>query len=113
MAKSLRSKFKRKMRAIKRVRYGQKELDRLKKMLAEAANNESIELAKPKEIDMKATEETKANSDKKDENFMEIEKPKRNAKTLMDQHGTFPVWVHPRQRRKLLKRNKAKKKNIK
>lgn len=100
------------MRAIKRVRYGQKELDRLKKMLAEAANNESVELAKPKEIEMKPTEETKANSDKKDD-FMEIEKPKRNSKTLMDQHGTFPVWVHPRQRRKLLKRNKQKKKNLK
>lgn len=33
MAKSLRSKRQRKMRAIKRVRYGEKELARLKKML--------------------------------------------------------------------------------
>ena len=34
MAKSLRSKWKRKMKAEKRVRYGQKERDRLEKMLA-------------------------------------------------------------------------------
>lgn len=33
MAKSLRSKWRRKCRAIKRVRYGAKELERLKKTL--------------------------------------------------------------------------------
>ena len=33
MAKSLRSKWKRKMKAEKRVRYGQKERERLEKML--------------------------------------------------------------------------------
>lgn len=33
MAKSLRSKWKRKMRAIKRERYSKKELTRLKKVL--------------------------------------------------------------------------------
>jgi len=36
MAKSLRSKWKRKMKAVKRERYGAKELDRLNKMLAAA-----------------------------------------------------------------------------
>ncbi|CAL8108774.1 unnamed protein product [Orchesella dallaii] len=38
MAKSLRSKWKRKMRAEKRVRYGEKELDRLKTMLVKAGD---------------------------------------------------------------------------
>lgn len=33
MAKSIRSKWKRKMRAIKRERYGKKELEKLKTML--------------------------------------------------------------------------------
>lgn len=33
MAKSLRSKWRRKCRAVKRIRYGQKELERLKKTL--------------------------------------------------------------------------------
>lgn len=40
MAKSLRSKWRRKMRAIKRIRYGVKELDRLKKMLVNAGEIE-------------------------------------------------------------------------
>lgn len=40
MAKSLRSKWKRKMKAIKRVRYGQKENDRLIKMLKDAKADE-------------------------------------------------------------------------
>lgn len=34
MAKSLRSKHKRKMRAVKRIRYGQKELVKLKETVA-------------------------------------------------------------------------------
>lgn len=40
MAKSIRSKWRRKMRAIKRIRYGVKELDRLKKMLVNAGEIE-------------------------------------------------------------------------
>lgn len=42
MAKSLRSKRKRKMRAIKRVRYGEKELKKLKEILQQP--NESVDL---------------------------------------------------------------------
>ena len=41
MAKSLRSKWKRKMKAIKRVRYGEKELKMLKEMVDN--KSESIE----------------------------------------------------------------------
>lgn len=40
MAKSIRSKWRRKMRAIKRIRYGVKELDRLKNMLVNAGEIE-------------------------------------------------------------------------
>lgn len=38
MAKSLRSKWKRKMRAVKRERYGEKELKRLNEMLEKAGD---------------------------------------------------------------------------
>ena len=41
MAKSLRSKWKRKMRAIKRERYGKKELDKLKMIVNNGKMNES------------------------------------------------------------------------
>lgn len=40
MAKSIRSKRMRKLRAFKRIRYGEKELTRLKNMLAKAAEEE-------------------------------------------------------------------------
>ncbi|ODM91703.1 hypothetical protein Ocin01_14982 [Orchesella cincta] len=42
MAKSLRSKWKRRMRAEKRVRYGEKELDRLKTMLTNAGDYQMV-----------------------------------------------------------------------
>lgn len=45
MAKSLRSKWKRKCRAVKRERYAVKELDRLKKTL-------SIDENAPKDVEM-------------------------------------------------------------
>jgi len=41
MAKSLRSKWKRKMKAVKRERYGEKELKRLNDMLAKAGELET------------------------------------------------------------------------
>lgn len=50
MAKSLRSKWRRKCRAVKRVRYGEKELARLKKTLG-------IDEAGPKDVEMKEIEE--------------------------------------------------------
>ncbi|XP_053201552.1 protein LLP homolog [Panonychus citri] len=111
MAKSLRSKFKRKMRAIKRVRYGKKEEDRLKKMLANAENDKTIEITNAQQIEGKKLE-PKCNKDNKDGegDLMEVEKPKRNSKTLMDENGTFPVWMHPRQRKRTLKKLKAKRK---
>lgn len=40
MAKSLRSKWKRKMKAVKRERYGAKELIRLKNMLEKAESKD-------------------------------------------------------------------------
>lgn len=46
MAKSLRSKWKRKMRAAKRERYGEKELKRLKTMLG--INTTDVEMNEEK-----------------------------------------------------------------
>jgi len=42
MAKSLRSKWKRKMRAVKRERYGEKELKRLNEMLIKAGDYQLV-----------------------------------------------------------------------
>lgn len=46
MAKSLRSKRKRKMRAIKRIRYGEKEMARLQNMI-EKSNSKSSDSSIP------------------------------------------------------------------
>ncbi|KAG8137777.1 hypothetical protein E2320_003728 [Naja naja] len=82
MAKSLRSKWKRKMRAEKRKKNAPKELARLQSLLK--TNNGS-------KMDVDA---------------------KRNQKTLLDQHGQYPVWMSPRQRKKLrAKRVKGKNKS--
>jgi len=47
MAKSLRSKHKRKMRAVKRIRYGEKELVKLKETVAKlnAPDNNGVDLS--------------------------------------------------------------------
>ncbi|KAL3257523.1 hypothetical protein MRX96_046471 [Rhipicephalus microplus] len=87
MAKSLRSKWKRKMRAKKRERYSVKELAKLKEMLdAAAKSNEPLDA----EADGQATAE------------MDVDKPVRkyNPKTLRDEHGTYPVWMSQRAIRK-------------
>lgn len=54
MAKSLRSKRKRKMRAAKRVRYGKKELDKLKNMLETHILTE----VNKQDVEMKTIEDT-------------------------------------------------------
>ncbi|MCP6508340.1 hypothetical protein NL478_26605, partial [Klebsiella pneumoniae] len=69
MAKSLRSKWRRKMRAIKRIRYGAKELDRLKKMLVNAGE---IEVKEGGEIEHVCLVKAKAEDEKK----MQLEKEK-------------------------------------
>jgi len=57
MAKSLRSKWKRKMKAVKRERYGEKELKRLNDMLAKAeALEKEIKTEDEEDHEMSTTE---------------------------------------------------------
>lgn len=39
-------------------------------------------------------------NDEKDDMKMETE-IKRNKKSLLDQHGQYPIWMNPRQRKRL------------
>uniref|UniRef100_A0A1B6GVB8 Protein LLP homolog n=1 Tax=Cuerna arida TaxID=1464854 RepID=A0A1B6GVB8_9HEMI len=131
MAKSLKSKWKRKMRAIKRERYGKKELDRLKKMLglnttdvemkeekiediaivrdANELRNESVINIESEEEDETKEEEIKE-EETKEENKEECEpmddgRRIYNKKTLKDQHGNYPVWLSSRKIKKIVKKN--------
>ncbi|XP_048002690.1 protein LLP homolog [Leguminivora glycinivorella] len=135
MAKSLRSRWKRKCRAIKRERYAVKELSRLKKMLGikeEEKVKESEVMESDQVIFLDAGEMKNKKNKKKtkvsepepdpedvemssDDEKIEVEgedgkKRVFNSKTLKDQNGQYPVWLH---KRKIAKLNKIGKKNVK
>ncbi|KAG8514202.1 putative protein C12orf31, partial [Galemys pyrenaicus] len=109
MAKSLRSKWKRKMRAEKRKKNAPKELSRLKSILkidTDVLMKDVQEIATvvvPKQETAQCVVK-----DEKDDMKMETE-IKRNKKSLLDQHGQYPIWMHQRQRKRL----KAKRQNKK
>ncbi|XP_043467913.1 protein LLP homolog [Leptopilina heterotoma] len=118
MAKSLRSKWRRKCRAVKRERYGAKELARLKKTLgidesatAEVDMKEITEIATV--VDAKTIKES-STQEKTNADEMEVmdEDGKRvfNTKTMRDQHGNYPVWMS---KRKIMKNKKGRAKSKK
>ncbi|XP_018426187.1 PREDICTED: protein LLP homolog [Nanorana parkeri] len=114
MAKSIRSKWKRKMRAEKRKKNAPKELAHLKNILAKAKTDVLMEDVK--EIATVVTSKQLENENKTEADAMEGASNmkmdtdgKRNKKSLLDQHGQYPVWMNPRQRKKL-KAERGKKK---
>ncbi|CAK1554257.1 unnamed protein product [Leptosia nina] len=128
MAKSLRSRWKRKCRAIKRERYAVKELARLKKMLGvkeeeKVSEKEVMESdqvifldagalkanKKKKETPPEEEEDVEMSSDEEKVEVSDDKGEKRifNSKTLKDQNGQYPVWLH---KRKIAKLTNAKKK---
>ncbi|XP_059182039.1 protein LLP homolog [Centropristis striata] len=108
MAKSLRSKWKRKMRAEKRKKNAPKELARLKQALSldkkgEAAMSDMQEIAtvvpadkikKQTDVEMGETGETG------DDGRMDMDS-KRSKKTQLDENGQYPAWMNQRQAKKL------------
>uniref|UniRef100_A0A8D0CCL3 Protein LLP homolog n=1 Tax=Salvator merianae TaxID=96440 RepID=A0A8D0CCL3_SALMN len=114
MAKSIRSKWKRKMRAEKRKKNAPKELAMLQSILktnSDVVMDEVKEIATVLPVEKfyqrcKFQEEKMGETDKMDMDT------KRNQKTLLDQNGQYPVWMNPRQRKKLkAKRVKGKNKH--
>lgn len=137
MAKSIRSKWKRKCRAIKRERYAVKELARLKKMLG-VKEEEKVTESEVMESDQvifldagqiskkkKKKEEPKAAPEKdedvqmsSDDEKIEVDgengkKRVFSSKTLIDQNGQYPVWLHKRKIAKLTGNKKNMKKKSK
>ncbi|XP_062863461.1 protein LLP homolog isoform X2 [Trichomycterus rosablanca] len=113
MAKSLRSKWKRKMRAEKRKKNAPKELARLKvalcnegkgeismKDVAEIATVVPAEKLKEKAVDMVEEHDEAGRMDMDS---------KRNQKTLLDEHGQYPVWMSQRNAKKLKRQRMVKK----
>ncbi|XP_054974207.1 protein LLP homolog [Sorex araneus] len=110
MAKSLRSKWKRKMRAEKRKKNAPKELSRLKSILkidTDVIMKDVQEIATVVEPQSCQKIEC-AVKDEKDDMKMETD-IKRNKKSLLDQHGQYPIWMNPRQRKRLKAQREKKK----
>ncbi|XP_061932006.1 protein LLP homolog [Apis cerana] len=118
MAKSIRSKWKRKCRAIKRERYGAKELERLKKTLGINENGtQDVEMSDISNIatvvDAKTIKEnTKANDNVTNVEEMDTDNGGRiyNKKTMLDQYGNYPIWMS---KRKIAKHKKGRAKSQK
>uniref|UniRef100_A0A8C6WLP6 Protein LLP homolog n=1 Tax=Neogobius melanostomus TaxID=47308 RepID=A0A8C6WLP6_9GOBI len=111
MAKSLRSKWKRKMRAEKRKKNAPKELARLKHALGMNAKEEGImtdiqEIATVVPAD-KLKKETQVEMTEDGEK-MDLDS-KRNKKTMLNEHGQYPAWMSQRQAKKIKGQRKAKK----
>ncbi|CAO2609832.1 Protein LLP homolog [Lemmus lemmus] len=110
MAKSLRSKWKRKIRAEKRKKNAPRELNRLKSILkvdGDALMKDVEEIATvvvPKQCQEKMQCVVEG---EKDDMKMETE-IKRNKKTLLDEHGQYPVWMNQRQRKRLKAKREKK-----
>uniref|UniRef100_M3YZT2 Protein LLP homolog n=1 Tax=Mustela putorius furo TaxID=9669 RepID=M3YZT2_MUSPF len=101
----------RKMRAEKRKKNAPKELSRLKSILkidSDVLMKDVQEIATvvvPKHCEEKTQCVVQ---DEKDDMKMETE-IKRNKKSLLDQHGQYPIWMNQRQRKRLkAKREKGK-----
>nr|CAI5831418.1 unnamed protein product [Callosobruchus analis] len=117
MAKSIRSKWKRKCRAIKRERYGKKELERLKKTLGivdEPGKSSDVPMKECEEIITFTTAEEIKKKREEPKDIMDVTEmddiqKKFNPKTLRNENGAYPVWLHPRK----IKKSKAKKQKSK
>ncbi|KAK3792602.1 hypothetical protein RRG08_035938 [Elysia crispata] len=111
MAKSIRSKHKRKMRNVKREHFSKRGLENLKRIAAQ--DKESLNEL----VTMKPVEEVKAEAKAKD--VMEVDKGQKvyNKKTKQDEHGHYPEWMNQRavkkQKKKIAKSKKKPGKKIK
>ncbi|CAI6346055.1 unnamed protein product [Macrosiphum euphorbiae] len=103
MAKSLRSKWRRKMRAIKRIRYGVKELDRLKKMLVNAGEIEVKEGGEVEHICL-----VKAKNEEAEKIQLEKEEKSKVDKTAEPLKETtkkvqHPTWLRKKEYKKYIR----------
>ncbi|KAM9823658.1 protein LLP homolog [Neosynchiropus ocellatus] len=100
MAKSLRSKWKRKMRAEKRKKNAPKELARLKQAVGQALMADLQEMATVVPADQVQKSDADVGDAQATDGKMETDS-KRNKKTLLNEHGQYPAWMSQRQAKKM------------
>jgi len=115
MAKSMRSKWKRKMRAVKRTKNSVRELVKLKH-LADLDKAGQADFSMGDLVTMSDGSKFKDVKQSKNvddaapvEGEMEIDS-KFNRKTLRDENGQYPSWMNQKQMQKRKSKNKIKKK---
>ncbi|XP_073694977.1 protein LLP homolog [Garra rufa] len=115
MAKSLRSKRRRMMRAEKRKKNAPKELARLKTVLGHGEKGEitmkdvaEVATLVPPEKVKEKLEDAEIQEENADGGKMDMD-TKRNKKTMLDDQGQYPVWLNQRQIKKLKAKRIAKK----
>ncbi|BFZ08737.1 hypothetical protein BsWGS_11776 [Bradybaena similaris] len=107
MAKSIRSKHRRRMRNIKRQHYAKRDLERLKRLAIKSSELKDV-------VTMKSAEEIKqqtVDQAPQQDSTMEVEKVAKvfDKKTLQDENGHYPEWMNKR----AVKKQKQKLKMIK
>ncbi|XP_059475085.1 18 kDa learning-associated protein of slug [Neocloeon triangulifer] len=118
MAKSLRSKHKRKMRAVKRVRYGAKELVKLKETVAKlnAPDGQGVDMSQLSDTVILANSKAVVEAVKAQETTdqsMEVDSKKYDKRTFKDKDGNYPPWFNKRKIKQLqLKHKKVKQKQL-
>ncbi|XP_029317772.1 protein LLP homolog [Cottoperca gobio] len=111
MAKSLRSKWKRKMRAEKRKKNAPKELARLKQALSMDKKGEAVMTDLQEIATVVPADQIKKQTDVEgegDDGKMEMDS-KRNKATQLNENGQYPVWMNQRQAKRLKGKRMAKK----
>ncbi|XP_060759786.1 protein LLP homolog [Neoarius graeffei] len=122
MAKSLRSKWKRKMRAEKRKKNAPKELARLKAALGQEGKSEitmkdvcetatlvPAHALRDRVQDVEMSGKDGENAGEQSEMGRMETDSKRKKDTLLNEHGQYPVWMSQRQAKKLKHQRMAKK----
>ncbi|XP_022648100.1 protein LLP homolog isoform X1 [Varroa destructor] len=120
MAKSIRSQRGKKMRAIKRVRYAQKQLKQLKETVAKTVNHVTVgsmdidsaraEVADYIEWKKKQVAEK---LQKQEESAMDLDEvPEFSMKTMRNRSGDYPKWMGQKQiRKQKYKKDKSRRSN--
>ncbi|KAI8764138.1 protein LLP-like [Biomphalaria glabrata] len=101
MAKSIRSKHRRKMRNVKRQFYAKKDLEKLKKVVSHSSVLDELVTTRTVK-DLKVEQD----SNKHEGTTMDVDKPvvSYNNKTKQNEHGHYPDWMNQR----AVKKHKAK-----
>ncbi|KJH43895.1 hypothetical protein DICVIV_10080 [Dictyocaulus viviparus] len=108
MAKSIRSKFKRKMRSIARVKKAHKNNAFLEAAVSRREAYEREQAAKEMEVERSATEIYECEAI--DDPSKNLKPATINVKTMKRADGTYPPWISGSLIKKLSKKNKAAKK---